>query len=60
MRKGVQKMRKIKSFMAVLLSLVMMGTMPGAVSSITAYGAQTSESDGASPPSRCTRVTSKS
>ena len=45
MRKGVQKMRKIKSFMAVLLSLVMMGTMPGAVSSITAYGAQTSESE---------------
>ena len=38
-------MRKIKSFMAVLLSLVMMGTMPGAVSSITAYGAQTSESE---------------
>ena len=45
MRKGVQKMRKIKSFMAMLLSLVMMGTMPGAVSSITAYGAQTSESE---------------
>ena len=38
-------MRKIKSFMAMLLSLVMMGTMPGAVSSITAYGAQTSESE---------------
>ena len=45
MRKGVQKMRKIKSFMAVLLSLVMMGTMPGVVSPVTAYGAQTSESE---------------
>lgn len=47
MRKGVQKMRKIKSFMAVLLSLVMMGTMPGVVSPVTAYGAQTSESEDA-------------
>ena len=45
MRKGVQKMRKIKSFMAVLLSLVMMGTMPGVVSPVTAYGAQTRESE---------------
>ena len=45
MRKGVQKMRKIKSFMAVLLSLVMMGTMPGVVSPVTAYGAQISESE---------------
>ena len=38
-------MKKLGKTMAVLLSLVMMGTMPGAVSSITAYGAQTSESE---------------
>ena len=38
-------MRKIKSFMAMLLSLVMMGTMPGVVSPVTTYGAQTSESE---------------
>ena len=38
-------MKKLGKTMAVLLSLVMMGTMPGAVSSITAYGATTSESE---------------
>ena len=38
-------MKKLGKTMAVLLSLVMMGTMPGAVSSITAYGAQTRESE---------------
>ena len=37
-------MKKLGKTMAVLLSLVMMGTMPGAVSSIKAYGATTSES----------------
>ena len=38
-------MKKLGKTMAVLLSLVMMGTMPGAVSSIKAYGATTSESE---------------
>ena len=38
-------MKKLGKTMAVLLSLVMMGTMPRAVSSITAYGATTSESE---------------
>ena len=38
-------MKKLGKTMAVLLSLVMMGTMPGAVSSIKAYGAMTSESE---------------
>ena len=36
-------MKKLGKTMAVLLSLVMMGTMPGAAPSITAYGATTSE-----------------
>ncbi len=38
-------MKKLGKTMAVLLSLVMMGTMPGVVSPVTAYGAQTSESE---------------
>ncbi len=38
-------MKKLGKTMAVLLSLVMMGTMPGAVSSIKAYGATTNESE---------------
>ena len=38
-------MRKLRKTMAILLSIVMMGTMPGAVSSITVCGAQTSESE---------------
>ena len=38
-------MKKLGKTMAVLLSLVMMGTMPGAVSSIKAYGATASESE---------------
>ena len=38
-------MRKLRKTMAILLTIVMMGTMPGAVSSITVYGAQTSESE---------------
>ena len=38
-------MRKLRKTMAILLTIVMMETMPGAVSSITVYGAQTSESE---------------